>query len=517
MRHREFTTAVLMTWLLAICGCVGVPPVEEPFLPDTPTLPQSSAQPAWSEDSSGSSYAEQISDAFPDGSANSPSEVDQVLEGFNLSPEEKAQSRNILKNAPPGFLEIMMRSRERKQDSITANTIEDAHRRYESAKPRQVAGSAARDRKDPRSSSGIAQRLPRREERDESFSSNPAEIRERPSRVDDFPVKAASYSNYSNVERKKTIESQLAHAHSLKTEDGYHAVMSYFPQRSHTNNRYHRLAVQELEKLRRTIENESKADEPWRDTLLQLIKDLESQGEESLAGHQGEGTEEEPLSKAHRDAYLGLLYVIAGDADKASEAVEGLSPAEQGYWANQMLALSTYLDPKGPSAADRRAMQTVQRLRKAIASLAEASRLEVRELTLCSNVESYGRNTPFAPEAIRPGMEMLLYFEIANLKVRDLLSDRGYETRFGSYYDIRDSSGTRVDTWTFPDVIDTCRNHRQDYFVASRMYLPDDLKPGEYTLTLSVTDLESEKIGETAVSFEIPDRNKSLATLRGKR
>ncbi len=511
MRHREFKTAILMTWLLAICGCVGVTPTDEPFLPDTPQLPQTSYRPPWTEETPDSNLEERLKEAFPDNSAR---EVEQFVQGLNLPAEEEAKVREALKNAPPGSLSLMLKSLEGSRDSTTTPGASPS--RHESTKPRQVPDSAVLGNESSNFSPGTAQRLPRPKDSDESFSSTPAEHREQPGRVDDFPVKAASYSNYSNVERKKTIESQLAHAHSLKTEDGYHAVISYFPQRSLTNNRYHRLAVQELEKLRRTIENEGKADEPWHELLQQLIDALESQGAERPAGYQGEGDEEEVLSKAHRDAYLGMLYVIAGDVEKATKAVEGLSAAEQEYWVNQMHALLTYLNPEGPSAADRRAMQTLQRLRKALASLAAASRLEVSELILCSNVESFGRRTPYAPEEIRPGMEALLYFQIANLEVRSLNSDRGYETRFGSYYDIRDSSGTRVDSWTFPDVIDTCRSRRQDYFVASRMYLPKNLKPGVYTLTLSVTDLESEKLGETAVTFEIKDPRKSTAALLRK-
>jgi len=54
-----------------------------------------------------------------------------------------------------------------------------------------------------------------------------------------------------------------------------------------------------------------------------------------------------------------------------------------------------------------------------------------------------------------------------------------------------------------------CRNYRRDYFLAYRIYMPDNIAPGHYRLELAVEDMKAKgkyqgrKLGEGMIEFTI--------------
>jgi hypothetical protein len=50
---------------------------------------------------------------------------------------------------------------------------------------------------------------------------------------------------------------------------------------------------------------------------------------------------------------------------------------------------------------------------------------------------------------------------------------------------------------------EVCQNHRRDYFIVYKIYMPQQVAPGNYQLRLNIEDRKSKKFGQSTVDFEI--------------
>jgi hypothetical protein len=154
-------------------------------------------------------------------------------------------------------------------------------------------------------------------------------------------------------------------------------------------------------------------------------------------------------------------------------------------------------------------------LREAISQLGQQCNLEVRNLAFCRRVTSFGvydkfiaerpaGTLPLAAEAylFAPDQEVLIYAEIVNFASRE--SEKGFHTELKASYQILDAQGRRIGPiYDLGVSHDYCQQRRSDFFVRFHRHLPSGLPPGQYQLTLTIEDVQSNKVGESSVPFTI--------------
>ncbi|WP_145091807.1 hypothetical protein [Rosistilla carotiformis] len=201
-------------------------------------------------------------------------------------------------------------------------------------------------------------------------------------------------------------------------------------------------------------------------------------------------------------AKLRMLYLLADKPDQAMQKVDELTAAEQDYLRYQMMTMWNLVDPDGSPSRARRWEKSLENLRLASGHLAAATEsLNVSSIAFCTEVESYGRITPFKDYKMEPGQQVILYCEIDNF-ASERLSD-GYETHFQGSYDLFNADGVRVAEQVLPADKQTCNNYRRDYFIAYRLYLPKQLAPGPHRIQLTIEDLKGKKFGQSTLDFEV--------------
>jgi len=239
-------------------------------------------------------------------------------------------------------------------------------------------------------------------------------------------------------------------------------------------------------------ENSKLDSQDWQRALSQTIESLEKEvGQKDIS----------PVEEARNQALLRLLYLVAGRRKDAIEPVTGFKDLPEQFWPHQLHGMAIYLADGETPVTDRRAALALREFRTAAMELAEVSRLDVRNLAFCSEVESYGRFVKFEPNRFEPNQQVLLYVEIDNFTVEQ--TAEGFATAFKGNYQILDRSGNRVADQTFQLEQETCRNRRRDYFIPYRMWMPKEIQPGSYTLQLTIEDVKGHKFGQSSIDFEI--------------
>lgn len=134
-------------------------------------------------------------------------------------------------------------------------------------------------------------------------------------------------------------------------------------------------------------------------------------------------------------------------------------------------------------------------------SLAPPS-LEITELAFCRKVEGFGAFEPAAPDAMHAGRSLGLYWEVAGLKSEQV--DGWHRTRVGCILEILPASGAEP-VWrqALDDAEDRCRRERRDFFINTRLTLPDTLAPGDYFLRLTLRDLQAGASTVRTLAFKV--------------
>jgi hypothetical protein len=254
----------------------------------------------------------------------------------------------------------------------------------------------------------------------------------------------------------------------------------------------------------------------WQQSLQQTIRGVEQR----LAN--------EPLTEMERmraQAHLGLLNVIAEDPERAVTAFEDLDDEELEFWRQTTMALDALLASNDLPRRSHRVELATDHLRSGVKALATLGPLRVRNLAFCTKVSGFGDFREFESYTFPPGQQVLLYVEIEDFAVeqvesvtttrsRSAFSTRQathevagevtYKTELHARYEILDENQRRVATKVLPVDRETCRNHRQDYYIPYLIYLPTDIQPGHYKLELVVEDKKGiGKVGFAAIDFQI--------------
>lgn len=243
----------------------------------------------------------------------------------------------------------------------------------------------------------------------------------------------------------------------------------------------------------RTVSHEEPVEAGWQQSLERAIASLEKE----IAS--------DPKAPASRHASLRVLYLLDGRRDDAMKAIPGDSPAANAFWTSQMYGMAVWLDEEKAPSETQRATEARTHIGEAMGHLGELASLEVRNLTFCTRVNSYGGVEPFAKYTFTPEQELLLYAEVENLGFER--SAKGCHTKLRSSYQIFDATGRLVDKHDFGTTEETCLNPRRDYYIPYRLWLPSRIYAGEHTLKLTVEDLIANKVGQSEITFAVNESN----------
>jgi hypothetical protein len=233
----------------------------------------------------------------------------------------------------------------------------------------------------------------------------------------------------------------------------------------------------------------------WRDQLKVAIEALES------SVNQAPDSPEEISDHAR----LRLLCLAAQRRDEALRPIPTLDSEMTEFWSKEVFGLAALLDTEMISDPVQRLSEAKVHFEEAVNHLGESAPLVVRNLAFITKVVSYGVYTTFESCEFKPGQRVGLYVEMENFTSKEV--PQGFHTSLKSSYEITDNRGQRVAVDEFLPNRETCRNRRRDYFVFYEFSMPERIYPGEYTLQLTVTDVNSQKVGQSKVQFYIKDEN----------
>ncbi|MEX0792900.1 MAG: hypothetical protein WD045_07160 [Pirellulaceae bacterium] len=229
----------------------------------------------------------------------------------------------------------------------------------------------------------------------------------------------------------------------------------------------------------------------WNSQLDSTIASLEQEvGNRRLSESQ----------RAQMELRLRMLYLLSGRKSDAVSKVDLLPEDEQEVWSQLIFGMEDYMKT-GEMPADRRSLLALGAFRRATDRLREVSPLELRNIEFIQSVDSFGQFKKFPQPEFREGQEVLLYVEIDNFTSEH--SGDTFETVLSGGYEIYDPAGRRVDARKFAEVKDTCQQQRRDFYVPYRIYMPDEIAPGNYRMELTITDNKAEKFGQASIEFRI--------------
>jgi hypothetical protein len=199
-----------------------------------------------------------------------------------------------------------------------------------------------------------------------------------------------------------------------------------------------------------------------------------------------------------------MLYLMAGQHERALEAIPGIEPADQEFWQQTFWAVANYFDSEAiPDPADR-ATQTVAQLREATARLQEKANLKLKNVAFCHKINSFGSYERFERDEYTPGRPVLVYSEIENF-TSELTADGMYRTLLKSKIQIfkAGTNGDLIAEIPFDTTEDLCRNVRKDYFHSYKFEIPRNISLGPHVMKLTVEDEISQKVATYTQNFTV--------------
>lgn len=129
------------------------------------------------------------------------------------------------------------------------------------------------------------------------------------------------------------------------------------------------------------------------------------------------------------------------------------------------------------------------------------NQLTIKHPSLARQVRGWGLVDPIEPADLRPGAEVIAYFELTGISSQP--TEKGVTTSIDTTLRLEDERGSRLHTWSFPPLTETCSSPRRDYFARYVLDLPGDLSAGRHRLVLAVTDLQAGCTAETSIPLPV--------------
>jgi hypothetical protein len=156
---------------------------------------------------------------------------------------------------------------------------------------------------------------------------------------------------------------------------------------------------------------------------------------------------------------------------------------------------------RDPLLTGEEAIARVDQLREAVADQADPV---VSTVAMCRKVVTFGAYEEMPREEFVSGRttQTIVYSEIANLRAEQTAAGL-YQTRLGTRLEVLTTDGKSVWQREEPEIIDTCRRRRGDFFIAQRITLPPTLPAGEYVLKVFVEDKLANRAAEASHAFSV--------------
>lgn len=154
---------------------------------------------------------------------------------------------------------------------------------------------------------------------------------------------------------------------------------------------------------------------------------------------------------------------------------------------------------------------TLEQLRVLTARVRQRAPLSLEKVCFCRSIEGFGqyeaRPVDYKFRGGRqglPGERMQVYVEVRNFATA--AKQTGYETRLCPTLSILDESRQEVAAMTPEPAGDVSQTPRQDYYLNFQFHVPAKLKPGLYTLMVSVKDVTGEgeaRVAKRSLDFRV--------------
>ena len=238
----------------------------------------------------------------------------------------------------------------------------------------------------------------------------------------------------------------------------------------------------------------------WEPELQRLVARAEADVVQLQLAAEPSEVEKRHYIESH--VYLRMLYLMSGREERALTAIPGIDAADQEFWQQTLWAVANYFDADGIPESGDRAAQTIAQLRTAILRLQESARLELRNVTFCHKISSFGTYERFDRDEFSPGQPVLVYAEVANFKSEPAV-DGQFRTLLKSTVEIYTPAGELVERMAFPATEDLCRSYRRDYFHSYEFTIPQRIALGPHTVKLIIEDQLSRKTAEYTLNFSV--------------
>jgi hypothetical protein len=215
---------------------------------------------------------------------------------------------------------------------------------------------------------------------------------------------------------------------------------------------------------------------------------------ESLVGMTRDRADEFGPDAARARMQLTLLELV-----QRSQESSGTATPDPQLWS--------HLDPAiqycfGPTPSNQPPPQEVVRsLQVATELLRGPGRFQVRGLAFCTRIRGFGNIDRVPSSAFGAGQAVLLYSEAENF-----FSDPepgGFRTRLSSVVELLDAGGRQVWSQDFGVVEDCSSGPRRDYFLSYRFHLPSNVRPGVYSIRLTLRDEYAGRSASGAIALSI--------------
>lgn len=195
---------------------------------------------------------------------------------------------------------------------------------------------------------------------------------------------------------------------------------------------------------------------------------------------------------------LALLDSTASKTPDSGPAKD-LSPADQKLYGDLLTALQTMPAAAPATTIADRAAPLVAAAKKWEAD----ADISLPKLILASRVDSYGVYSPVEAK-FETGQRhtVIIYCEVANFASKK--SDDGwFQTRLSQQETLITEDGLLVWRPNAEEVEDRSMNQRRDFYLVKKLTIPENLAVGKYTLRMSVTDKNTNKIAMVAIPIEV--------------
>jgi hypothetical protein len=194
------------------------------------------------------------------------------------------------------------------------------------------------------------------------------------------------------------------------------------------------------------------------------------------------------------------LALLNGDKD--GHIGQKLSSADQKIFYDLLSAL----DAMKASSANASLAQRAAPLQQAVKGWQQDSDLTLPRLVLASRVDSFGVFAPVAGTFDQgKRYTVIIYCEVANFASKK--SDDGwFSTRLSQQETLITEDGLLVWRPNAEEIEDRSLNQRQDFYLVKKLTIPETLAAGKYSLRMSVTDRNSNKIAVVSLPIEIVSR-----------